>query len=90
LPSKNNDINVLLKIQYINIYGTRYLRRSTTPRRIAGNKDVPDMTMIIIIMFMKISSTNKVTPLFLEKVFKEKISYALIYCTVYYQTESPF
>jgi hypothetical protein len=60
---------MLIKIkQYI--YGTRYLNRSTTPRRIAGNKDVPDMTIIMIIIFMKISSTNKVIPFALEKFLR--------------------
>jgi hypothetical protein len=65
-PSKNSNTDISNRMkQYI--YGTRCLSRSTTPRRIAGNKDVPDMTMIMIIMFMKISSTNNVIPLLLEQ-----------------------
>jgi hypothetical protein len=51
----------------INIYGTRYLSRSTIPRRIAGNRDVPDITTIMIIMFMKISVTNMMIPFCLER-----------------------
>jgi hypothetical protein len=43
------------------------LNKLTTPRRIAGNKDVPDITAIMIIIFIKISVTNKVTPLTLER-----------------------
>jgi hypothetical protein len=53
----------------MNPYGTKYLNRLTIPRRIAGNNDVPDMTMIIIIIFMKTSSTNNVIPLFLKRNF---------------------
>jgi hypothetical protein len=53
----------------MNSYGTRYLNRLIIPRRIAGNNDVPDMTMIIIIIFMKTSSTNNVIPLFLKRNF---------------------
>jgi len=53
----------------MNPYGTKYLNRITITRRIAGNNDVPDMTMIIIIIFMKTSSTNNVIPLFLKRNF---------------------
>jgi len=56
----------------MNIYGIRDLSKVTTPRRIAGNRDVPDITMIIIMMFRKISVTNKKTPLSLERFLNLK------------------
>jgi hypothetical protein len=43
------------------------LNKLTTPRRIAGNKDVPDITAIMIIIFIKISLTNNLIPFFLKK-----------------------
>jgi hypothetical protein len=56
----------------MNIYGISDLSKLTTPRRIAGNRDVPDITMIIIMMFRKISVTNKKTPLSLERFLNLK------------------
>jgi hypothetical protein len=39
-------------------YGTKYLNRRTTPRRMAGKRDVPDMTTSMMVIFMKTSVTN--------------------------------
>jgi hypothetical protein len=58
----------------MNSYGTKYLNRLTTPRSIAGNNDVPDITIIIMIIFMKTSLTNNVIPLFLEEISKKNFS----------------
>ncbi|CAF5197305.1 unnamed protein product, partial [Rotaria sp. Silwood1] len=40
-------------------YGTMVLNKTTTPRIIAGNNEVPDITTMIIKIFIKISLTNK-------------------------------
>ena len=48
-------------------YGTINLKKLTTPRMIAGNNDVPDITTKMMKIFMKTSLTNIPIPPVLKR-----------------------